>query len=148
MAIGVIIDAASLKKIVAAFEELADIGFSPADAVLLCRPQAIDGQCSKDQAKAQGNEMIHWPRVVVRGSHGDEWPKAGRDDAPLAELFRIVQFDEWMEPVLASDLSRQLCDGACLLFVPVPNENLERDVCSALLRYAADRVQVHDLPIP
>lgn len=146
VALGVVVDAASLEKIIQAFEELANLGFSPADAVLLCSQQAMDGQCSKGQAEGYGNGLVHWPRVIVRGSHGDEWPNAGRDDAPPAELLRIVQFDDWMEPVLASDLSRQLRDGACLLFVPVKNEILERNVCRALLRYAADRVQVHDLP--
>ena len=52
-----------------------------------------------------------------------------------------------LKPILAADLDRQLEEGACLLIIPVANEAVERSVCRTLLRFAADRVQAHDLPL-
>lgn len=146
VALGVIAEGESFRHIVEAFEALTDLDFSPAHAVLLGHALAV---ADLQRAAAVDGED-RWPQIVIRGPNGDEWmerrPPESQDMLDRSELKRIVQFDQWMEPVLAADLMRQLESGACLLFAPVLDEELEREVCRALLKFAADRVQAHDVP--
>lgn len=148
---GVLTACENLKQIVEQFVAIDDDDFSPAQALLLGRSSELAGQLAVLRQAPDSKIDGPWPLAVVRGPHGDTWESyaEGFAESPLSEAVqhRILRFDEWMEPALAADLNRRLEEGACLLIVPVANEAVERSVCRALLRFAADRVQTHDLPV-
>ncbi len=147
---GILTACENLRQIVEKFAAIEDDDFSPAQALLLGQTPELEGQLAVLRHASDREIDVPWPSAVVREPHGDS--SGTYEDQPVehglsqAIRNRILSFDEWMEPVLAADLNRRLEEGACLLIVPVANEAVERSVCRALLRFAADRVQTHDLP--
>jgi len=147
---GILTACENLKQIVQQFAAIDDDAFSPAQALLLGQTPELEGQLAVLRHASDREIDVPWPLAVVREPQGDpSGPYEGQTtENGLSEAIRnrILRFDEWMEPALAADLNRRLEEGACLLIVPVANESVERSVCRALLRFAADRVQTHDLP--
>lgn len=147
---GILTACENLRQIVEQFAAIDDDNFSPAQALLLGRSAELAEQLAVLRHASDRKIDVPWPLAVVRGPHGDTWDAydEGFAESALSEAVRhrILRFDEWMEPALAVDLNRRLEEGACLLIIPVANEAVERSVCRALLRFAADRVQTHDLP--
>lgn len=147
---GILTACENLRQIVEQFAAIEDDAFSPAQALLLGQTPELEGQLAVLRHASSREADVPWPLAVVREAHGES--SGPYEDQPLenglseAMRNRILSFDEWMEPALAADLNCRLEEGACLLIVPVANEAVERSVCRALLRFAADRVQTHDLP--
>lgn len=147
---GVLTACENLRQIVEQFAAIEDDAFSPAQALLLGQTPELEGQLAVLRHASNRESDMPWPLAVVREPHGNaSGTYEGQTvENGLSEAIRnrILCFDEWMEPALAADLNRRLEEGACLLIVPVANEAVERSVCRTLLRFAADRVQTHDLP--
>ena len=148
VALGIVDEWESLKRILKAFGELDLRGFDASDALLLGLPKALGGELSEKLLAAEDRNAGMLPRVVIQDpeSSTDNIDHGGGEDRlDGLSASRLSQFEDWLKPDLAADLRRQIDDGACLLIVPVENEAIERGVCRALLRFAADRVQAHDL---
>ena len=148
VALGIVDEWESLKQILFAFDELDRGEFDVSDAILVGLPDALGGDLATKLTAEAGLDGESLPRVFIQdpatgpSDRGQHTVHGGNDGGSEG---RLSHFEDWLSPDLAADLRRQLDAGACLLIVPVASEEIERGVCRALLRFAADRVQAHDL---
>jgi len=120
---------------------------------IMASHEALDGEfdLASNLAKMSGNRK--WSNFVINNS--GETAKnpilvAFTHGAPFTTdllMDSIAHFERWIEPRLASELNVHIRNGACLIFAIVSNAVEEMEAYRTLIRYAADKVQLHDVSL-